>query len=47
MLQTEGRGFKFEWGKYRFKKSITPSKTNFIEGTPTVLKIGGASSQLE
>jgi len=44
MFQTEGRDFKFEWDKYRFKKNIIPSKINFIDGTPTVLKIGGAKS---
>jgi len=44
MLKTEGRKFKFDWGKYRFPKNIIPSKDNFIEDTPTVLKIGGANS---
>jgi len=44
MLQTSGRGFGFDWGKYRFQKNIIPSKNNFIEDTPTVLKIGGAKN---
>jgi len=44
MLKTEGRGFNFEWDKFRFKKNIIPAKSHFIEDTPTVLRIGGAKT---
>jgi len=45
MATTEGRDFSFKWGKYRFDKNIVPSKDNFIEDVPTVLKVGGAGTQ--
>ena len=44
MQSTEGRSFKFEWDRYRFQKNITPAKQDFITGTPTVIKIGGAAT---
>lgn len=43
MNRTEGRQFAFNWGKYRFDKNIVPAKDKFVEGAPTVLKIGGGN----
>ncbi len=41
MQTTEGDGFEFKWDNYRFDKNIIPSKGEFIEGQPTVLKVPG------
>ena len=43
MNRTEGRDFNFDWGKYRFDKNIVPAKKVFIEGVPTILKVGGGN----
>jgi DNA helicase-2/ATP-dependent DNA helicase PcrA len=39
MEHTQEHGF--EWGNFRFDKHIVPAKKNLIDGTPTVLKVGG------
>ena len=39
MEHTQEQGF--EWGDFRFDKHIIPAKRNLIDGTPTVLKVGG------
>ncbi len=31
----------FEWGNFRFEKTIKPSKPNQVEGVPTVIKVAG------
>ena len=40
MIKTEGRDFSFDWENFRFNKNITPAKEKFIEGVPTVIKVG-------
>ncbi len=47
MQETEGRGFAFEWGDFRFDKNIKPAKGKFVEGVPTVLKVGAADTWSE
>jgi len=44
MQETEGRGFAFEWGDFRFDKQIKPAKKTLVEGAPTVLKVGAADT---
>jgi len=44
MTETAGRGFSFEWGSFRFDKQIKPSKKKFVEGVPTVLKVGATET---
>lgn len=39
MQNTEVGGF--EWGKFRYDKTIHPAKTNLLEGVPTVVKVSG------
>jgi DNA helicase-2/ATP-dependent DNA helicase PcrA len=39
MTETANHGF--EWENFRFDKAIKPSRKEFIEGVPTVLKAGG------
>lgn len=39
MQNTEVGGF--EWGKFRYDKTIRPAKTNLLEGVPTVVKVSG------
>ena len=31
----------FDWGNFRYAKTITPSKPNQVEGVPTVIKVSG------
>jgi DNA helicase-2/ATP-dependent DNA helicase PcrA len=45
MTETEGRGFTFEWGGFRFDKRIMPAKKRFIEGAPTVIKVGAGDEE--
>lgn len=40
MQTTTGKGFAFEWDNFRFDKRITPAKKKFIDGAPTVVKVG-------
>ena len=39
MQNTEVGGF--EWGKFRYDKTIRPAKTSLLEGVPTVVKVSG------
>lgn len=39
MQDTEVGGF--EWGKFRYDKTIRPAKTGLLEGVPTVIKVPG------
>lgn len=39
MQNTEAGGF--EWGKFRYAKSIRPAKPILVEGVPTVIKVSG------
>lgn len=45
MQATSGDGFSFEWGNYRFDKRIVAAKKDFIQDTPTVLRVGGNTEQ--
>lgn len=39
MRDTDDKGF--EWGRYRYPKTIIPAKKNLISGIPTVIKVSG------
>ena len=39
MQDTDDKGF--EWGRYRYPKTIIPAKKNLISGIPTVIKVSG------
>lgn len=39
MRDTDDKGF--EWGRYRYPKTIIPAKKNLISGIPTVVKVSG------
>ena len=41
MRTTSGSNFEFDWAQYRYPKSITAAKSEFIEGQPTVIKVSG------
>lgn len=44
MTTTEGKGFAFEWGNFRYDKHIRPAKKEFVEGVPTILKVGSTEA---
>lgn len=45
MTETSGQGYSFEWDNFRFDKRIVPAKKNFVEGVPTVLKVGASEDE--
>lgn len=43
MDDTQGN---FVWDKYRYPKKIVPVKKKFLEGVPTVLRVGGPTKEI-